>query len=102
VEAADGAETRERFRAGRIGLALIDLHMPGQKGLEDIRKLRSEHPDVKIVLMSAVFGPTSSGNPQALGVDAVLGKPAQPEVLLDVVRRLLLTPQPGGDRSQGV
>jgi DNA-binding NarL/FixJ family response regulator len=76
--------------------------MPGQKGLEDIRKLRSEHPDVKIVLMSAVFGPTSSGNPQALGVDAVLGKPAQPEVLLDVVRRLLLTPQPGGDRSQGV
>ena len=102
VQAADGAQTRERLRAGRIGLALIDLNMPGQKGLDDIRKLRSEHPDVKIVLMSAVFGPTSSGNPQALGVDAVLGKPAHPQALLDVVRRLLLTPQPGGDRSQGV
>jgi two-component system cell cycle sensor histidine kinase/response regulator CckA len=102
VEAADGAQTRERLRAGGIGLALIDLHMPGQNGLEDIRKLRSEHPEVKIVLMSAAFGTGSPGDPQqALGMDAVLGKPAQPEVLLDVVRRLL-APRPGSDRSQRV
>jgi len=94
VEAADGAQTRERLRAGRIGLALIDLNMPGQEGLEDIRKLRSEHPDLKIVLLSAAFGPDPSADPQALGVDAVLGKPVQAEALLDAVRRLL-APQPG-------
>jgi hypothetical protein len=52
--------------------------------------------------MSAAFGTGSPGDPQqALGMDAVLGKPAQPEVLLDVVRRLL-APRPGSDRSQRV
>jgi CheY-like chemotaxis protein len=96
VEAADGAQTRERLRAGGIGLALIDLNMPRQIGLEDVRKLRSEHPEVKIVLMSAAFGTGSPGDPQASGVDAVLGKPVHPEALLDVVRRLLT---PLGGRS---
>jgi CheY-like chemotaxis protein len=94
VEAADGAQTRERLRASRIGLALIDLNMPGQEGLEDVRKLRSKHPDLKIVLVSAAFGPAPSADPRALGVDAVLGKPVPAEALLDAVRRLL-APQPG-------
>jgi CheY-like chemotaxis protein len=89
TQASDGPEMRRRLGAGRIGLAFIDLNMPGQEGLEDIRDLKSQHPDVKIVLMSAAFGSDSPDDPQALGVDAVIGKPAQPETLLDTVRRLM-------------
>jgi PAS domain S-box-containing protein len=98
VEAADATQTRERLRAGRIGLALIDLNMPGQEDLEDLRKLRSEYPNVRLVRMSAALETGSSGDPRAMGADAVLGKPVQPEVLLDAVRRLM-APQPGVNRS---
>jgi CheY-like chemotaxis protein len=87
LHAADGAQVAERMHDHRVSVALLDLNMPGQEGLQAVRKLRSDHPEVKIVLMSADFVDVAPNQWEARGVEAVVGK-ASAERLLDTVRRL--------------
>jgi PAS domain S-box-containing protein len=91
VEACDGLQAVECLRAGPVQLALLDANMPGQGGLDAAREMRRQRPEIKTVLMSAAFIGTSGLDLAALGVDGVLPKPATPELLLDTVRRLLVS-----------
>lgn len=54
VEACDGEEAWELFRARRSGLrgALLDLTMPRKGGLEVYRQIREVAPDFPILLVS--------------------------------------------------
>ena len=50
--ARGGAEGLKICKTEAIDLALIDLWMPAMSGLEVITKLRSPHPDMKVILMT--------------------------------------------------
>ena len=52
VEAARSEEGVKRFRQGGIDLVITDLFMPEHGGLEVIRTLRADYPDVRIIAMS--------------------------------------------------
>jgi Response regulator receiver domain len=71
-------------------LVLCDLFMPGGDGLETIRELRSEFPDVKVVAMSGgALGGKLNLLPAAefLGAVAVLPKPFKVATALAAVER---------------
>lgn len=53
VEAADGQAGAERFREQPPDVVITDLLMPQKEGLETIRELCREDPQVKIIAMSA-------------------------------------------------
>ncbi len=54
VESARGAEDALQILSDRrCDLALVDLMMPGQNGLELARQMQARFPDVKVVLTSA-------------------------------------------------
>src|SRR5205807_7303003 len=92
----DGGEAIRAFRQHPSDLLLCDLFMPGKEGLETIRELRREFPDVKIVAMSGgALNGTMDFLPVAarLGALAVLSKPFTPEALLAVVEDVLGTGQ---------
>jgi two-component system, cell cycle sensor histidine kinase and response regulator CckA len=88
LQAADRDEAVAHLRNHRVGVALVDLNMPGQEGFEAVKEVRSNHPEVRIVLISGAFTDDSSRECEAWGVDAVLAKPISPERLLEVVGRL--------------
>lgn len=96
--------SREHFRVwaasdGREAMALIDAHgcdvfvtdlaMPGGEGIETIRAVRQQHPELKILAVSGAFDDDVLHDAEALGADASLAKPFTAQKLVAAVRALI-------------
>jgi CheY-like chemotaxis protein len=97
IEAENGRAAIDILRERAIDLALLDLVMPEQEGLETIPMIKTGFPATKIIAMSGAFGGTFLSVAQSLGVAAVLAKPFTPGVLLETLTRVLASPS----RAQG-
>jgi two-component system, chemotaxis family, chemotaxis protein CheY len=92
IEAANGIEALRLYRSERPDLVVCDIFMPEQDGLELIRHLREEFPDVKILAMSGGgFKGKMNLLPSArqLGATDVLAKPFPKSELLAAVDAIL-------------
>ncbi|GIX49050.1 MAG: transcriptional regulator [Candidatus Tectimicrobiota bacterium] len=91
-EARNGREGLWRYRQAPVPLIITDILMPEKEGLEIIRALRREYPDVKII---AISGGGRTGNLNFLDIAAKLGahrtlqKPFGLRELLQAVRELV-------------
>lgn len=52
AEAATGFQALEALRRGDIQLAIVDLSMPGMSGLDLIHRIKSEMPEVAVLVLS--------------------------------------------------
>ena len=95
--APNGAEGLALQRASPSELVVTDIFMPEKEGLETIRELREQFPDVKVI---AISGGGRIGTPtwriavvaRELGVVAVLDKPFDAGVLLKSIDSALAGP----------
>ncbi|MEN6484819.1 MAG: response regulator [Syntrophobacteraceae bacterium] len=91
--AADGEEGIRLFRLQPADLVISDIFMPGKEGMETIRELHRDYPDLKIIAMSGgniQMGPFCSLPPaKEFGAVEVLSKPFEKETLLKTVRDVL-------------
>jgi DNA-binding NtrC family response regulator len=90
---------------GRKGLALLtdsdfdlvltDIIMPELDGIEAIRKIRADHPGLRVIAMSG-GGQIDKADflhmAEALGADGVLEKPVRSERLLELVTSVMQNP----------
>lgn len=91
-EAKNGREGITLFHQVHPRLVITDLVMPDTEGIETIRELRREAPNVSILAISggsnhAVYLRAATG----LGATAALEKPFNNDQLLSVVEELLKT-----------
>jgi len=70
TEAADGVQAVTRATDSPPDLAIVDMYMPGQDGLQTIQQLRRNQPGLPIVAMS---GGGTEVNVDVLEVATVLG-----------------------------
>ena len=88
--AADGSEGVRIYRSNKADLVIMDLYMPGQEGLETIKQLRMEVPEVRIVAVSGKpTGAAMLSVAHHLGAIGILQKPFLQEELLRVVEQSL-------------
>lgn len=89
LQAETGVEALAFLRGQAFDLALLDMHMPGQTGLEILMLLRRETRAVPCIFISG--DATDAVRQLALheGACAVLKKPLRPELLRAEVRRVL-------------
>ena len=51
-EAADGHEALARLQQQRYDVAIIDISMPGMSGLDLLRRVRADHPLLRVLMLS--------------------------------------------------
>ncbi len=92
VQAADGKQGVELFRATEVDLVITDLVMPVQEGVETIVELLSERPNLPIIAISGGLSNSSVYLEIAakIGAKRVLAKPFTPRELLDAIADVLV------------
>lgn len=80
VEAASAEEATVALQNGRIDIALLDINMPGTDGLTLAERLREQHPDIVIAIISANIQDEVVTRARAMGA-AFIPKPLTDEAL---------------------
>lgn len=92
LEAEDGVKALKLYVNESIDLVVTDIFMPEKEGVQTVRELMKENPDVKII---AVSGGSSSANYDSLdwvkmfGVKYTFTKPFNADAIIAAVRELL-------------
>lgn len=91
LQAGDGAQGLDLFRATSIDLVLTDLIMPVQEGVETMLQLRREAPHVPIIAMSGgvSHAPLYLDIAAKVGARRVMPKPFTPRELVEAVNEVL-------------
>ncbi|MBL8858858.1 MAG: response regulator [Planctomycetes bacterium] len=89
LQAESGDEALTIIRRAGLHLALLDMHMPGQTGLEVLEALRRETLTVPCIVISGEASEAVRKQALIEGACAVLRKPLEPRLLRDEVRRVL-------------
>ncbi len=90
TQAGDGAEAATLLDAQSFHLVLTDLRMPRMDGMELLRKIRSDQPEVEVVVLTAHGSVDSAIEAMKLGAFEYLQKPLSgPAELRLIVRRAL-------------
>lgn len=85
----DGADAYERLFVEPYDLVILDLNLPGMDGLELLRRIRSERPELRVLILSARAQLSDKVAGLDLGADDYLTKPFDLEELEARVRTLL-------------
>ncbi len=97
--AGNGREAIERLQTGSYAAVLMDLHMPEMDGLEATRIIRGmpEHAHLPIIAMTAAVLPHEQEACRQAGMNAFIGKPIDPALMVQVLRDSLRTSKPASN-----
>jgi len=103
IEAPDGKVALDLMQDKRPDLVICDMFMPGMDGVEVLRELRRDYPDLQVV---AISGGAYRGTVElldvakGLGATAVIRKPFELAQFLGVVRGALRVDGTDGPTTQ--
>jgi DNA-binding NarL/FixJ family response regulator len=86
AEASDGRAAIEQFRTHRPDITLMDLQMPGIRGIETIAAIRAEFPDARIIVLTTYSGDVQAFRAIKAGASGYLLKSMVRKELLETIR----------------
>ena len=98
ITAGDGEEALAFLRTGLLHFDVImsDLRMPNLDGIELLKKVRDDWPEIPFLMLTADRTETSVLSAQDLGVDAYIAKPFSPSQLLKTLHTIFERRDPTG------
>ena len=92
-DAADGNEAIRMLSSSPFDLVVLDVMMPGMKGIDVLQRVKAEHPDVRVILLTGQ-GKTRDGiEGMRHGAFAYLTKPLDLEELLRTISEAISSPE---------
>jgi len=88
IDAESGEEGWLKFKKEHIDIAIIDIELPGFNGLELIKKIRQERPDMPIVVVSAYTKTDYLLESVELKLDKYIVKPLTSRKLYELLMKL--------------
>ncbi len=89
AEASDGREVLELVEHHHPDVVVLDINMPRLGGLETLERLRSKHPEIKVLLLSVHGDAPFVRSAVALGVDAYVLKNGRAQEVVAAIRAVL-------------
>ncbi|MEN8185218.1 MAG: response regulator, partial [Myxococcota bacterium] len=89
--AENGSEGLEKASRPGLGVAILDIQMPGLNGIEVLRRLRASHPLLRVIILSSQTDQEVVLEALRLGASDYLAKPLHEEELVLAVERALET-----------
>ena len=87
-EAKDGHEVLAAVRAGGFEVLLLDLSMPGRSGIELVRQVKAERPDLRVLVLSMHDEQQYAVRAIRAGASGYLTKDAAPTQLVAALRKI--------------
>ena len=87
--ASDGSEAMDHLRRRSFQLVITDWKMPQVNGLSLLAHVKSQYPDVNVILITGFGNISSAVEAIRQGAFDYLTKPIQPEELEDTIKRAL-------------
>jgi len=87
--AASGEEALEKLAAGGYGVMLLDLRLPGVDGMEVLRLVTQEQPEIRVIIITAYGSIDLAVEAMKLGAVDFLQKPFEVARVREMVRRIL-------------
>jgi DNA-binding NarL/FixJ family response regulator len=88
-EARDGWEVIEKLRTGGFDLLLTDMSMPGPNGVELVKRVKSEQPNLPVLVLSMHGDSQTAARVLKAGAAGYVTKDSEPAVLLEAVRKVV-------------
>ena len=88
AEASDGNEALTLATQHRPDVVLLDVRMPGSDGITCLGRLRTELPEISVLMFSAYENPTYVARAVALGASGYLIKTVSSDELLAAIRKV--------------
>lgn len=88
AEAGSAAETMQRVRSLAFDVLILDLAMPGRSGVDLVRQVKGERPDLPVLVLSMHAEDQYAVRALSAGASAYLTKGSRVEVLQQALRRL--------------
>lgn len=92
----DGQQARQQLQANSPDAVILDVMLPDGSGLELLKQLSQEHPELPILMLSARGEPLDRILGLELGADDYLAKPCDPRELTARLRAVLRRSQATG------
>ena len=89
MEAENGDQAMELFKAEQPDLVLVDVSLQGRSGIAVLREIRAADPSVKAVMITAQGQESLVLEALRAGAKDYVVKPLEKDRLLSVVRKLL-------------
>ena len=87
-EAGDGHAVLEFVRAQQCDVVVLDLNMPGPSGLDILKQLKAEFPDLAVLVLSMHAEDQYAVRVLRAGASGYLSKESAPDELVKAIRRV--------------
>jgi len=88
-KAAGGEEALEKCEKTRYDILLLDIKMEGMSGLEVLKKVKENDPDVSVVMITAYGSIPSAIEAMKSGAYEYLLKPFDPDELMMLIEKII-------------
>jgi DNA-binding NarL/FixJ family response regulator len=85
-DSANGEEMLIGLKGNAVDIVLLDLEMPVMDGVETLRSIREEHPQVKVIVLSTHDDEASIVRMMELGASGYVLKTAEPDEVENAIR----------------
>ncbi len=88
-EAENGKDALSKYKVHQPDIVTMDITMPEMDGIEALKQLKDEYPDVKVVMITAVGQQANVMEALKLGAKDFIVKPFQPDRVSEALNRVL-------------
>jgi YesN/AraC family two-component response regulator len=88
-QACDGQDALDRLSDTSCDIVISDIKMPNMDGIALLSEIKSRHPEISVVLITAYAGEYSGEEALKAGADAFIAKPFKNVEIAETLREVL-------------